>query len=185
MVVAGIAAAVAAAALSTACQEVPAPRPATAVGAANRVCYFGSERAFELAWYDAVKNTGCTTLDGATPTCSCPTTPLPESDCDAWGVNLFRLYEPEPGAEDEAVMTLVNRVSATCDTYGGIRLPEDAAVGLEPDGGTPACQKTATAGSPDIAVYTAFIVIATLEAAFLTFEHTRSQPALAGVEKTE
>jgi len=70
-------------------------------------------------------------------------------------------------------------------TYGGIRLPEDAAVGLEPDGGTPACQKTATAGSPDIAVYTAFIVIATLEAAFLTFEHTRSQPALAGVEKTE
>ena len=178
------AAAAAASALSTACQEVPPPRAATAVGAADRVCYFGSERAFELAWYDAVKATGCTTIDGATATCSCPTTPLAASACDAWGVNLFRLYEPGPGAEAEAVLELVTRVSATCDTYGGIRLPADAAVGLAPDGGTPACQRRATAKAPDIAVFTAYIVIATLEAGFLVFEFMRNADLLPSDAKT-
>lgn len=163
---------------AAACQSVPVPTAETAVGARERVCFFGSEAAFEAAYHEAARATGCRTIDEDPPRCDCPTTPLEPAACGSWGVNLFRLYSPEFGAEAQAVADLVGRTSSACDTYSGVVLSEPEAIGLEEDRVVPACQRQQTTRPPDQAIYTVYIVVVSLEVSFLVFEFIRDRTIL-------
>jgi hypothetical protein len=168
---------------AAACQSVPVPTAETAVGARERVCFFGSEAAFEAAYHEAARATGCRTIDEDPPRCDCPTTPLDPAACRSWGVNLFRLYSPEFGAEAQAVADLVGRTSRACDTYSGLVLSEPEAVGLEEDRIVPACQRQQTTRPPDQAIYTVYIVAVSLEVSFLLFEFIRDRTLLTEIKR--
>ena len=163
----------AAAVLGAACQEVAVPRALTARGGSDRICFFGSERAFENAYLDAVKAVDCHTIDADPPTCTCPSTVDP-SACNSYGVNLFRLYSPSIGGEGAAVTDLVARASAACNTFGGQKLPPEQTAGLEPDGIVPACGRLQPSSSQDTAVFTAYMVVSVLFPAFTIFEIGRT-----------
>lgn len=161
-------------ALGFSCQQTPIPVAATETGTENRICFFGSEEAFALAYRQAVKAAGCTTIDGAAPSCHCPAA-VPATACSDWGINLFRLYRPISGTEAPEISALANTAAAACSTFGGVAGPGN---GLEPDGLVPACHRTGTADGPNVAVYTAYMIVTTVVASFLLFEFNRNDRLL-------